>query len=79
MLSALLFAAVLFAWFGGCLLTATVAGSKGRPGSSWFFVALFCSPLLALIALVAMPTLEAGAGARSTEADALRSFRPSIR
>jgi hypothetical protein len=35
-----------------------VASSKGRSGLAWMFVALLMSPLLALIALVAVPPGE---------------------
>jgi len=35
-----------------------VASSKGRSGVAWTFVALLMSPLLALIALVAVPAGE---------------------
>ena len=35
-----------------------VASSKGRSGLAWMFVALLMSPLLALIALVAVPLGE---------------------
>jgi hypothetical protein len=35
-----------------------VASSKGRSGLAWMFVALLMSPLLALIALVAVPAGE---------------------
>ena len=35
-----------------------VASSKGRSGLAWIFVALLMSPLLALIALVAVPPGE---------------------
>jgi hypothetical protein len=35
-----------------------VASSKGRSGLAWMFVALLMSPLLALIALIAVPPGE---------------------
>jgi hypothetical protein len=38
-------------------LVPSVARSKGRSGVEWFFVALFVTPLLALIALAGMPDL----------------------
>jgi len=41
-----------FATFG---LVPAVARAKGRSGIEWFFIALFVTPLLALIALAAMP------------------------
>jgi hypothetical protein len=37
-----------------------VASSKGRSGLAWMLIALLMSPLLALIALVAVPAGEAG-------------------
>jgi hypothetical protein len=38
-------------------LVPSVARSKGRSGIEWFLVALFVTPLLALIALARMPDL----------------------
>jgi hypothetical protein len=35
-----------------------VASSKGRSGLAWMLIALFMSPLLALLALVAVPPGE---------------------
>ena len=56
---ALIFALMLvfaFGWLAGCILTAAVASAKGRNGFLWAMGALFLfSPLLALIALAALP------------------------
>jgi hypothetical protein len=46
---------VVMAWLGGILLTGLVAAEKGRKGGVWLLVALAVTPLLALIALAALP------------------------
>jgi hypothetical protein len=56
---ALIFALILvsaFGWVTGSILTAAVASAKGRNGFLWGLGALLLfSPLLALIALAALP------------------------
>jgi hypothetical protein len=49
----------LLVWIVTCLLVARVANNKGRSGGAWFILSLFISPLLTLIALLAMPTVDA--------------------
>jgi hypothetical protein len=43
------------AWVGGASVTAWVAWEKGREPVGWFVVAFFLSPLVALLALSALP------------------------
>ena len=43
------------AWLMGHFVCAYVAGEKGRSSVGWWFISLFASPLLALIALAAIP------------------------
>jgi len=43
------------AWVGGASVTAWVAWEKGREPVAWFVVAFFLSPLVALVALSAVP------------------------
>jgi hypothetical protein len=48
--------ALAFGWLMGCALTAAVASAEGRHGFWWGLGAFFLfSPLLALIALAALP------------------------
>ena len=42
-------------WVGGASVTAWVAWEKGRDPAAWFVMAFFLSPLVALIALSAVP------------------------
>jgi len=43
------------AWVGGASVTAWVAWEKGREPVAWFVLAFFLSPLVALVALSAVP------------------------
>jgi hypothetical protein len=43
------------AWIGGASMTAWVAWEKGREPVAWFVLAFFLSPLVALVALSAVP------------------------
>jgi len=43
------------AWIAGSFVAAWVGWEKGREPVGWFIVAFFCSPLVALIALSAVP------------------------
>jgi len=43
------------AWVGGASVTAWVAWEKGREPVAWFVLAFFLSPLVALLALSAVP------------------------
>jgi len=45
-------------WIGGAILTGWVAVQNNRSGALWFVVALVLSPLLALLALAAIPQGE---------------------
>lgn len=46
---------VFAAWVGGASVTAWVAWEKGREPVAWFVLAFFLSPLVALVALSAVP------------------------
>src|SRR5258706_14369240 len=46
------------AWVGGASVTAWVAWEKGREPVAWFVLAFFLSPLVALIALTAVPAMH---------------------
>ena len=46
------------AWVGGASLTAWVAWEKGREPVAWFVLAFFLSPLVALVALTAVPAMH---------------------
>jgi hypothetical protein len=45
-----------FIWIGGAGVAAWVAWERGREPVAWFVLAFFLSPLVALIALGAVPT-----------------------
>jgi hypothetical protein len=57
------------AWVGGASVTAWVAWEKGREPVAWFVLAFFLSPLVALVALSAVPSMHL---ARHREARAAR-------
>jgi hypothetical protein len=57
------------AWVGGASVTAWVAWEKGREPVAWFVLAFFLSPLIALVALNAVPSMHL---ARRREAMAAR-------
>jgi hypothetical protein len=57
------------AWVGGSSVTAWVAWEKGREPVAWFVLAFFLSPLVALVALSAVPSMHL---ARYREARAAR-------
>ena len=42
-------------WIGGAALAAWVAWEKGRDPAAWFVMGFFLSPLVALVALSAVP------------------------
>jgi hypothetical protein len=46
-------------WVGGAIITAWVAAEKQRSPTAWLVIALLLSPLLALVALGAVPAKEA--------------------
>lgn len=48
---------ILF-WIVGAVLAGLVAQAKGRSYIGWVILSLFISPLLTLIALVALPTVD---------------------
>lgn len=47
----------LFAWLGFSVLVGGMAASRGRSAVGWVFVALMCSPLLAIVFLYLSPDL----------------------
>jgi hypothetical protein len=50
-------------WIGGASVAAWVGGEKGRDPIAWFVVAFFLSPLVALVALGAVPSRSPAAAA----------------
>lgn len=55
------------AWVGGAAMTAWVAWEKGREPVAWFALAFFLSPLMALVALSAVPARRLAARHRREE------------
>ena len=51
-------------WVGGAAVTAWVAWEKGRDPAAWFVMGFFLSPLVALIALGAVPARRPARAAR---------------
>lgn len=49
---------VVVCWLLPSFLVGWAAGERGRDTIPWFFVSLFCSPIAALLALMASPVLE---------------------
>lgn len=47
--------AIVLVWLVGSSVCGYVAWQKGRSGLNWFILALLISPLLALIAVAALP------------------------
>src|SRR4030067_2343959 len=48
-------------WFALSVLAGIVASKKGRSGTGYFFLSLFLSPLIGLLAAALLPALEKGA------------------
>lgn len=44
---------IALVWIGGSILCAFLAKDKGRNGGAWLLLALFASPVLALLGLAA--------------------------
>jgi hypothetical protein len=74
-------------WVGGASVTAWVAWEKGRDPAAWFVMAFFLSPLVALIALSAVPARHlarvravqrARGAARSRPAEPSRMTAPVV-
>jgi len=61
------------AWVGGASVTAWVAWEKGREPVTWFVLAFFLSPLVALVALSAVPPMHLARRQRALAAR--RSYR----
>jgi hypothetical protein len=49
---------ILLLWFVVAVCVGIVAGGRGRSGFGWFLLAAFVSPLIAGIALVALPNVR---------------------
>jgi hypothetical protein len=49
---------LIWLWVGGAVVTAWVATEKDRSPAAWFVIAVLLSPLLALVALGAVPRKE---------------------
>jgi hypothetical protein len=64
-------------WVGGAFVTAWVANEKDRSPAAWFLIAFLLSPLLALVALGAVPRREIVEEARvRRETRAVTNVRP---
>jgi hypothetical protein len=48
----------ILVWGAASILTGAVASSRHRNPVGWFIIAMVASPLLALLALIAMPPRE---------------------
>ena len=48
----------LFVWLGLAFVSAIVANAKGRSGFLWFCLALFISGAIAILLLIALPSLK---------------------
>jgi hypothetical protein len=66
-------------WVGGAFVTAWVANEKDRSPAAWFLIAFVLSPLLALVALGAVPRREIAEArvGRETRASNLRQIASS--
>ncbi len=49
---------VFLGWFVLSILAGAIAGSKGRSGVGFFFLSLFLSPLVGLIAAISFPGIS---------------------
>ena len=68
-------------WIGGASVAAWVGWEKGRDPIAWFVVAFFLSPLVALIALGAVPArrpARAARGVSRSTAAAARVVDPGV-
>ncbi|HQS14987.1 zinc ribbon domain-containing protein [Reyranella sp.] len=54
-------------WLPLCALVGWLAGQKGRSGAGFFFLALFLSPLVGLLAVIAVPRIEQRARANGRD------------
>jgi hypothetical protein len=62
-------------WVGGAFVAAWVAWERGREPVAWFLLAFFLSPLVALIALSALPAHHLARRRTAPAADAERVYR----
>jgi hypothetical protein len=53
---------ILIFWFICAGIVAAAAEGRGRNGAGWFFLAIFISPLLALILVLVIPNLKSSVG-----------------
>ena len=51
---------LILVWLPLCALVAWLASQKGRSGAGFFLLALFLSPLIGLLAVIAVPRREPG-------------------
>lgn len=52
---------IVVVWILASFLCAFVAGQKGRSAAGWWFLSMLFSPLLVLLALCAVPSIERAA------------------
>jgi hypothetical protein len=62
---------ILVLWIGLAIAVAIAAGTRGRSGAGWFFLAVLISPLIAGLIVLALPSL-----ALSQAAIAAQPFAP---
>lgn len=48
----------VFIWLVGAVVVAVIAGARGRSGLGWFVLSLLLSPLIGLILVALLPSLE---------------------
>ena len=55
-----MFSVLVLAWFyiTATCLVAWAAAEKGRSGAGWFMLSLIASPLLCLLTLIAIPSID---------------------
>jgi hypothetical protein len=63
-------------WIGGASVAAWVAWEKGREPVAWFVLAFFLSPLVALVALSAVPVLRRRRALAVASAERPRAHKP---
>jgi hypothetical protein len=67
---------LLAIWFGLAFLIAYVAKEKHRDGASWMLIALVFSPLLALLALCALPMGDLSTKKASSSDNTGKGYHP---
>jgi hypothetical protein len=63
---------ILIAWIGLCFVAGAIAGGKGRSSVGFFFLSLFLSPLVGIIAAAAASRNEKAVEQRAIQAGAMK-------